>query len=354
MKAVYEVVKKTKYFILFLCLISFFCVMGCAQDFLPYLSRVEEDPQDVIPEEQIREDIRQHQEELPEGILYLQVYYVDGKDNYLVPVTVPVPWTQGVARAALEKLIEGPTPAQEMRYGLSSPLPPTTKILGLTIRDGLAKVDLSEDIMSYDPGDERNVLNSIIFTLLQFPSVNEVQIMVEGFPPETFPGGTSGKGTFGWERGLNLEVADEVIEIDKTQPVMLYYCAVLGENRIFYIPVTRVISVDREIIRATLEELLKGPRLESSLFTELPPGTELRDFVLQNNTLIVDFSKEIMNYKGGLSGEKNIIMQVVLTLTRIPGVEKVQLLVEGEKINWIYGTSLDEPLLRPLIINSLT
>ena len=180
-----------------------------------------------------QEDIRQHQEELPEGILYLQVYYVDGKDNYLVPVTVPVPWTQGVARAALEKLIEGPTPAQEMRYGLSSPLPPTTKILGLTIRDGLAKVDLSEDIMSYDPGDERNVLNSIIFTLLQFPSVNEVQIMVEGFPPETFPGGTSGKGTFGWERGLNLEVADEVIEIDKTQPVMLYYCAVLGENRIF-------------------------------------------------------------------------------------------------------------------------
>lgn len=349
-----KVVKRINYFALFLCLIGSFCIMGCAQDFFPYLSREKEDPQDVIPEEQDREGIRQQQEELPEGILYLQVYYVDGKDNYLVPVTVTVPWTQGVARAALEELIKGPTPAQEMRYGLSSPLPPTTKVLGLTIRDGLAKVDLSKDIMSYDPGDERNVLNSIVFTLLQFPSVEEVQIMVEGFSPDEFPGGTSGKGTFGWERGLNLEVADEAIEINKIQPVTLYYCAVLGENHIFYMPVTRVISADREIIKATLEELLKGPRSESSLFTELPPGTELRDFVLQDNTLIADFSKEIMNYKGGLSGEKNVIMQVILTLTQLPGVEKVQLLVEGEKIKLNYGTPLDEPFLRPLVINPLT
>ena len=353
MKTACEAVKKIKYFVLFLCLIGSFCIMGCAQDFFPYLSREAEAPQDVIPEEQTGEGIRQQQEELLEGILYLQVYYVDGRDNYLVPVTVPVPWTQGVARAALEELIEGPTPAQEMRYGLSSPLPPTIRVLGLTIRDGLAKVDLSEDIMSYDPGDERNVLNSIIFTLLQFPSVEEVQIMAEGFLPDEFPGGTSGKGTFGWERGLNLHVADEVTELENTQPVMLYYYVVLGENHIFYIPVTRVISADREIIKATLEELLKGPRPESSLFTELPPGTELRNFVMQDNTLTVDFSNEIMNYKGGLSGEKNVITQVVLTLTQIPGVEEVQLLVEGEKVKLDYGTPLDEPFLRPLIINPL-
>ncbi len=339
---------------LFFCLTGLIFVLGCSQDFFPYLSREKEGPQIVIPEEQKREDIRKGQEEVPEGILYLQVYYVDGKGNYLVPVTVPVPWTQGVARAALEEMINGPTPAQEMRYGLSSPLPPMTRVLGLTIRDGLAKVDFSEDIMSYDPENERNVLNSIIFTLLQFPSVKEVQIMVEGFSPDEFPGGTSGKGTFGWERGLNLEVADEVIELDSTQVITLYFCSVLGENHIFYIPVTRVISADSDIIKATLEELLKGPRPESSLFTELPPGTELRNFAIQDNTVIVDFSKEILNYKGGLSGEKNVIMQTVLTLTQIPGVEKVQLLVDGEKIVLNYGTSLNEYYLRPLIINPLS
>ena len=47
-------------------------------------------------------------------------------------------------------------------------------------------------------------------------------------------------------------------------------------------------------------------------------------------------------------------MQVILTLTQLPGVEKVQLLVEGEKIKLNYGTPLDEPFLRPLVINPLT
>ncbi len=353
MKIVYGAAKKIKYFTLFLCLIVSFCVQGCVQDFFPYLSREKEDPRDVIPEENAGGGVGQQQEKPPEGILYLQVYYVDGKNNYLVPVTVPVPWTQGVARAALEELIEGPTPAQEMRYGLTSPLPPITKILGLSIRDGLARVDLSEDIMSYDPGDERNVLNSIVFTLLQFPSIKEVQIMVEGFSPDEFPGGASGKGTFGKERGLNLEVADEVIKLAETQPITLYYCIVLGENHIFYMPVTRVISADKEIIKATLEELLRGPQLGGSLFSELPSETKLRDYMMQDNTLIADFSKEILNYKGGLSGERNVIMQVVLTLTQIPGVERVQLLVEGEKIKLDYGTPLDEPFLRPQVINPL-
>ena len=143
------------------CLTGLIFVLELFAGFFPYLSREKEGPQIVIPEEQKREDIRKGQEEVPEGILYLQVYYVDGKGNYLVPVTVPVPWTQGVARAALEEMINGPTPAQEMRYGLSSPLPPMTRV-SRTIRDGLAKVDFSEDIMSYDPENERNVLNSII------------------------------------------------------------------------------------------------------------------------------------------------------------------------------------------------
>ena len=118
---------------IFQCLMLFFCltglifVLGCSQDFFPYLSREKEGPQIVIPEEQEREDIRQGQEELPEGILYLQVYYVEGKGDYLVPVTVPVPWTQGVARAALEELIDGPTRLKRCAMVLSSPLPPMTK-----------------------------------------------------------------------------------------------------------------------------------------------------------------------------------------------------------------------------------
>jgi len=305
----------------------------------------------IIPEEKKRDYLEQ--ENLPEGVLYLKVYFLEGRGHYLLPITFAFPWTEGVARASLEKLIEGPTPAQEMRFGLRSPVPPTTKILGLTIRDGLAKLDLSRSFLSYDPGEERQVLNSLIFTLLQFPTIKEVEILVEGEVPEFFPGGTPGKGPFDRDRGLNLEVGEDTGDLENTRKVTLYFCTVLGENHIFYVPVTRLVSGSRDIFKAAVEELLKGPRPGGFLFSELPEGTKLRSLTLQEGTLIVDLSRELINYKGGLRGEKNIFSQLVLTLTDIEEVERVQVLVEGEKTVLPYGTSFQEPLLRPLLVNHL-
>lgn len=336
-----------------ICLAVFLMLGGCLQDYLPRALQQKKEPKLIIPGEEEQEQFDEEQAKLPEGVLYLQVHFLEERGNHLLPVTITLPWTEGVGRAALEKLIEGPTPAQEMRYGICSPVPPTTEILGLTIRDGLAKLDLSGSFLSYDPGEESSVLNSIIFTLLQFPTIKEVQLLVEGMAPEAFPGGTPGKGTFTRERGINLEVAGGIAVFEDILPVTLYFCTVLGDNHIFYVPVSRLVANDEDIFKVTIEELLKGPRPDSFLFSELPAGTELLGFTLEENTLVVNFSREILNYKGGLSGEKNIYAQVVLTLTEIPGVKKVQLLVEGEKIILNYGTSFQKPLSRPLLINSI-
>ncbi|MDO9536164.1 MAG: GerMN domain-containing protein [Bacillota bacterium] len=348
-----EISKFLKYLVLLICLVGSMLLVGCLSDFFPYVFQEKEEPRTVIPEEPEQGPADSEEEKPPEGVLYLKVYFLEGKGNYLIPVTAAIPWTDGVARAALQRLIEGPTPSQEMRYGLSSIMSPTTEIRGLTIRDGLAKVDFSVSFLSYDPGLERQVLNSVVFTLLQFPTVKDVQILVEGFAPELFPGGTPGKGTFSRERGLNLEVAEGVTDFENTQPLTLYFCTVLGENDIFYVPVTRVISSDDDIIKASINELLKGPRPNSHLFSELPPGTALRNYSFQDGMLVLDLTNDLLNYKGGLSGEKNILAQLMLTLTEIPDVEKVQLLIEGRMIELTYGTSLLKPISRPLVINRL-
>jgi germination protein M len=339
------------YLLLMVSLVGMFLLQGCLEDYLPKKLQEKERSESIIPGENRQEE--QEREMLPEGVLPLRVYFMEGRGHYLIPVTVTIPWTEGVGRAALEKVIEGPTPAQEMRYGLYSPVPPTTEILGLTIRDRLAKLDLSGSFLSYDPGEERQVLNCIVFTLLQFPTVEEVQLLVDGVAPEAFPGGTPGKGTFSRERGINLEVAVEPEALEDAQLVTLYFYTVLGDSHIFYVPVSRVVAGGEDIIKVTIEELLKGPRQDGFLFSELPPGTVLRGYSLDDGILSVDFSRELLNYKGGLRGEKNISAQIVLSLTEIPGVEKVQLLVEGEKVTLHYGTSFQEPLSPPLLVNPI-
>ena len=57
-----------------------------------------------------------------------------------------------------------------------------------------------------------------------------------------------------------------------------------------------------------------------------------------NGVANVDFSKEFQTrHRGGSAGEIMTIYSVVNTLTELPGVEKVQFLLEGDKLESILG-----------------
>lgn len=346
--------------ILFLVIFLTFCIIifssGC-REYIPFIAeeREETDTSPPSPEEELpkgEEEEVDEEEAFPEDMLPLTIYLLDGKGKYLIPVTIPVPWTESVGQTSVEKLIEGPTPSQEMRFGFTSPIPPTAEVRGLNIRDGLARIDLSAEFLEYDPGKERDVLDSIIFTMLQFPTVNEVEIMVDGEMLEEFPGGSPGGITYTAQRGLNLEV-EEDIDYDESQQAVLYFCTTLGENYIFYVPVTRVVDGGLNNIEVAIRELLEGPVPDTGLFSDIPPETEVLGMSLEDGELEVNLSGEIMEYKGGRSGEENIKNQLVLTMTELDEVEKVQFLIEGERTIFPEGTSLQEPFVRPDVINRL-
>lgn len=331
---------------LFFCSVLLLLLTGCLQDIIPQILHEKEkiEVEGVLPSEGEGSEKEPVKDLLPEGTLHFQVFFLEGNKKYLVPVTIVIPWTEGVGKAAIKKLIEGPTPAQEMRFGLLPILPPTTEVLGLTIRDGLARVDLSASFLEYDPGMEREVLDSVVFTLLQFPTVEEVEIIVEGTVPGVFPGGTKGEVFSANQRGINMEVAEGLEDYGDTQRVILYFCHVLGDNHVFYIPVTRVVAGKGDPARTALEELLQGPRQGGGLFSEIPSGTVLRGISRQGELIIADFSREILNYRGGLSGEEHLFRQIIFTLSAVPGVRKVQILLEGEAITLPYGISFQEPV----------
>jgi spore germination protein GerM len=101
---------------------------------------------------------------------------------FIRPVIRQIEPTVGVARSAIEALIAGPT--ADERAGtpaISGGLPDGTELLGLTIADGIARVDLSSEIE--DVGGtfgETAVLAQLVFTLTQFPTVDEVVLLIEG------------------------------------------------------------------------------------------------------------------------------------------------------------------------------
>jgi germination protein M len=117
----------------------------------------------------------------------ITLYFADPLEDKLVVEERAIPKVTGIARATMEELIKGPVGLE-----LESTLPANTKLLDINVReDGLAIVDFSDDLIKDLPATataEKLALYSIVNTLTQFPTVQEVEMRVEGKKIDTLLG----------------------------------------------------------------------------------------------------------------------------------------------------------------------
>ena len=129
------------------------------------------------------------------GTMGVKVYFMmegGGSDYrpgpFLASVYREVPRTQQVATAAINALIAGPTADEKAGTpALSSAVPADTMLLGISIADGLATIDLSREFEA--GGGTLSMaarLAQVVFTLTQFPTVQEVEFHLDGEAVEIF------------------------------------------------------------------------------------------------------------------------------------------------------------------------
>ncbi|MFP5341988.1 MAG: GerMN domain-containing protein [Candidatus Limnocylindria bacterium] len=100
----------------------------------------------------------------------------------LVPTLQVIPATTGVARAAIEQLLAG-----RLADGVSSSIPAGTRLLGLSIKDRVATIDLSKEFET-GGGSASSFyrLGQVVYTLTQFSTVGSVLFQVDGRTVTTF------------------------------------------------------------------------------------------------------------------------------------------------------------------------
>ena len=108
----------------------------------------------------------------------------------LAAVLREIPTTRAVATAAMNALLAGPGAAEvAARPAMYTSVPSQTRLLGLTISDGVATVNLSREFES--GGGSASVLGrlgQVVFTLTQFATVKSVAFELDGQPVTVFSG----------------------------------------------------------------------------------------------------------------------------------------------------------------------
>lgn len=110
----------------------------------------------------------------------IAVYYVKFTENdaYLVREVHQVPFSEDSPGAAVKELIS----ANPQTAGAYRVLPPGTRLLGIIVKEGLATVNFSADVLNANVGSTGEALGiqSIVNTLTEFPEIREVSFQVEG------------------------------------------------------------------------------------------------------------------------------------------------------------------------------
>jgi Immunoglobulin-like domain of bacterial spore germination/Sporulation and spore germination len=133
----------------------------------------------------------------PTGSTIVRAYFMLGSftDNPgLVPVLRTVPDPKAVASAAMNALLAGPNVAEmSVSPAMYTSIPAGTRVLDLSIADGVATVNLSTEFRGALASFQGSVAYAqVVYTLTQFSTVNMVRIEIDG----ASQGGAIGRSDF--------------------------------------------------------------------------------------------------------------------------------------------------------------
>jgi hypothetical protein len=103
---------------------------------------------------------------------------------------------------------------------------------------------------------------------------------------------------------------------------------------------------DKQIERVVFEELQKKPKTQD-LYATIPEGTKLLSVTTEGGICTLNLSKEFVdNSPGGSAGELMTLYSIINSLTELPGIDKVQFLIEGQKQEAYIHAVFNEPFER--------
>ncbi len=131
----------------------------------------------------------------------------------------------------------------------------------------------------------------------------------------------------------------------------LYFVNVSDENKISLQGIMRPVYYDDSPLTETLTALISGltsSELNKGLLSLIPTGTEILGISVSNMTATINFNEALSFNNFGREGLEAELKQIVYTATEFSTVDKVQILIDGQKKQFLSteGVFIGEPLSR--------
>lgn len=224
---------------------------------------------------------------------------------------------------------------------LKKPIPDEVKIKDIKRKKDVLTIDFYESYKQLTGISEILRRACVVKTLCQIDGINKVEYTIENQPlmySETNPVGAMSGDDFIDNTGGETTYYQNV-------QISLYYTNIDGKKLYqtrHNVEFDGTISLEELVIR----QLLAGPLENDNLAPVLPAGTKINKVSFKDGICYVDFSKEFLEGRDGVSDEV-VVYSVVNSLSDVGSVAKVQFWIDGKPVGTYRETvPIDLPIER--------
>ncbi len=200
-----------------------------------------------------------------------------------------------------------------------------------TQNKSILEVEFSKEYSQMTTTQEIFFRAALVYTMTSLDFIKYVKILVGG--EELQNGSGAAMGLLG-RNNININPAISPERLITTQ-VRLYFG--LKDSKNIHLEERFVlVNPNQAIEKYIIEQLIAGPRDVGNIAT-IPPDTKIRSIKTDESTCYVNLSQEF-KAKSLAVPEKVAIYSIVNSLTELPGIRKVQFLIDSKKVDDFKGT----------------
>lgn len=262
------------------------------------------------------------------------LYFLNSSGTSLSPETRTLRYhnPDELPQKVIKALIAGPVNSSNSKI-----VDKHTDLLSLT-NDGSGNytADFSKDFLS-DGDTTATSIYAVVKSLCALNDIASVQVTINGEMYQTAEGNSIGALT-----AEDINLATDTYS-SETREVMLYFANAEGTKLSAEIRKVRVTD-QQPLVQYVIEELIKGPEYEGHS-SVLSGDTNLISVNVSNNVGFVNFGKTFVD-KNTSSPEKDqlAIFAVVNSMTELDGVDRVQFLVDGKRVEKFGEIDISNPI----------
>lgn len=238
---------------------------------------------------------------------------------------------KGKAKDIMEGLIIGGAKSNIIPNGFRSMIPAGTQVLDLKLEESVLTINFSKELLDINEDYEEKMIEAIVYTLTSIDGIDKVVIQVEGEALDKLP--NSGKSlATSLDKSFGINKIYDLATTKNIDSYTVYYVSSYNDNN-YYVPVTKYVNSNGDDkVKVIIDELSSSPIHETNLMSFLNSDTELIDYTLADDKLMLNFNNSILSDSYSNKILEEVVYTISLSANDNYNVEEVSFLVENEEI----------------------